>query len=890
MRIVQLSDIHLSSENIKELSNIYLSSLIKDLKKFHDTKTIDIILLTGDLVDKGGASFKIDPYKIFKQSFIDPIIEALNLKSSQILFIPGNHDTDREGIIKESEYYLSKELTEKLANETLDEQRNEIQNSNKRIEKYKIFEKEFHKDTPNYDFSFNESLAIYESGQYKIGFALINDSWRCSPKLTREQHYIGINQLFNARAYFIKNKTDINIVVFHHPLDAINSSEHDSIDNILKSTDFDLAFFGHTHQYKHESITSSNGGIVTIRSRSAFNNYNELQSKYQPGYNILDLDIQNKNYTIYARKFIIEGFRFDKDVDSFDNGQFSGQLAKSTYVSINRNSNPHDIDLPSGYKADVDTIVKLLIGKSLYPDQYTFVRELIQNSVDACNRAKDKNNGLSPKITVHINSEENSFEILDEGDGMSKKIIREHFSVIGKSISQEFIDSNNNVNLISQFGIGFISTFITAQKIIIKTKSENDDLISFSIEDVFKGFNYTSEISQKSPEVDKTGTSIKVYLKNDFSATNAYNQIIHYCRHISNFSFFYNGVTQNTSDSWNLENGIFYYVIKNSKYECKLTVSNNSRPLISSNSGFLISNNSPQILPFLFPYIIGGEVVFEPKAIDLDLSRTNIINSQKSIEFKREMSVSLRKLFRDVIESDNEPLKSNVLCYLQFYLINYDNINNMIRESYLDFYSKGELIKLCSDLIVLAYDNRAKPISEILIILKSKNINRVYFHNGSHSSDLKLIVATYVQGLGNVVVYNQNFNVQFREGNQQFSMLQCIEIIVKSAGFEFIEIDQVLSIEMSNIIINKQEIPEKILDVIIQIENKANITLEISHLGAHYNKYLNMGTKYLLNYDNSAMFNILSDKRNLSKEYVEIYLLGVLGIDLVFSSYNPVGQ
>lgn len=81
-------------------------------------------------------------------------------------------------------------------------------------------------------------------------------------------------------------------------------------------------------------------------------------------------------------------------------------------------------------------------------------------------------------------------EVTEEGDGMTKNIIKNRFSVIGKSISQEFNDSTGNFNLISQFGIGFMGTFIVAEKVIVDTKNDEDEQITFEITHVFKGFNY----------------------------------------------------------------------------------------------------------------------------------------------------------------------------------------------------------------------------------------------------------------------------------------------------------------------------------------------------------------------------------------------------------------
>ena len=886
MRIIQLSDIHLSNVNLENLRNHYMSSLTNDLKEFHKTKPIDIILITGDLVDKGGSCLGPEPYLIFEEEFINPIIKSLNLKNSQILFIPGNHDIRADTIDEENEFFLSSKLTKELANEKLKAQEKTFTSTNRRIEKFKSFEKEFHKNTDKYSYSSNESLSIESSQEGVIGFALMNDSWRCSPSLKQEQHYIGFNQLFNANKYFEENNTEINIAVFHHPIEMLNQIEGEEIDNILKSKKFDLAFFGHSHRYKYDSTVSENGGLVKINGRSAFNSTEEKQANFQPGYIILDLDVKARKYTIHARKYIMSGYRFDKDVDSLKDGEISGLLNKQSYFKLNQDAHLHPIDLPSGYSADVNRIVKLLIGKSLYPNQYIFVRELIQNSVDACTRVKERHSNQDPKITVHINSEENYFEIIDEGDGMSKRVLREHFSIVGKSISQEFHDSLHNVNLISQFGIGFMSTFIVAQKVVIKTKSETDELIDFEIDDVFRGFNYSTTPTWEKLGQHDTGTLIRVYLKRDFNALNLLNFARQYCRHIKNLEFYLNNSLQVDNDSWNVEGGFFLHEYNNSKYEYKLTIGLNPRHLISTNSGFLINHNSPQIVPYKFPFIIGGEVVFQPRAIDFDLSRTNIIETEKSLEFKKEVSISLRILFRKAIESDESQLIQFVLNYLQYYLIHYELDQVKITESYSDFYSKKELIKLCSELLIFDFEDSKKSLSDILILLNSRNNRNIYYHTSMDPNDINTIVSSHLYGNGNLVIKPTTTNVQFRDSVTTISILLCLQVICKENRFNFIDIQCISIAEMEKIKISRDILPQKISNCLLQIEHSNQINIEIASIGLGYKAIIRFATEYVINYDNRSFQNILANIEDFDQQTLNFYFLGLLGLELNLSSIS----
>ncbi|CAG4997306.1 3',5'-cyclic adenosine monophosphate phosphodiesterase CpdA [Dyadobacter sp. CECT 9275] len=248
MRIVQLSDIHLSSNNIYDLENYYLEALVKDLLAFHQHNSVDLVIFTGDLVDKGGNSLKESPYETFKKVIITPIVSALKITDSQVLMIPGNHDIDRNQIELKSEFYLANTLTRDGANKLVNEMKMSFTEDNNRIKRFKEFEKEFHKNTPNYVYSNSESSVIINTIEGDIGISLVNDSWRCSSDLQRQNHFIGSNQLFNTAKIFSEAKTQLNVAVFHHPLEAINEDEKEEIENILKSKNFSFSLFGHSQR------------------------------------------------------------------------------------------------------------------------------------------------------------------------------------------------------------------------------------------------------------------------------------------------------------------------------------------------------------------------------------------------------------------------------------------------------------------------------------------------------------------------------------------------------------------------------------------------------------------------------------------------------------------
>ncbi len=138
---------------------------------------------------------------------------------------------------------------------------------------------------------------------------------------------------------------------------------------------------------------------------------------------------------------------------------------------------------PDGYtpidlKFTVDSSagLQLFMGNRLYSDKRVFLRELIQNAVDACNYRKLVDNHYSPAIAVEFNDDVSTIKVRDNGIGMTRQWIEKYFLAIGISFYQSSEIRNVNrdpridFGFISQFGIGFLSSFQVAEKIIIKTR------------------------------------------------------------------------------------------------------------------------------------------------------------------------------------------------------------------------------------------------------------------------------------------------------------------------------------------------------------------------------------------------------------------------------------
>ena len=182
------------------------------------------------------------------------------------------------------------------------------------------------------------------------------------------------------------------------------------------------------------------------------------------------------------------------------------------------------------FTLDQNRILDLLMGAELYSDEYACIRELYQNSLDACRCqiAKDRTNDKVSKGKIEFgiitDGEGNKYVYcLDNGKGMSKYIIEHYLLKIGSSYYQsaDFYQyqaaTGNTFTPTSQFGIGILSCFMIGDKIEITTKEEGGEYISCVMENFHECFYYKKEISNKDKEViASSGTLIKIFLNEKY--------------------------------------------------------------------------------------------------------------------------------------------------------------------------------------------------------------------------------------------------------------------------------------------------------------------------------------------------------------------------------------
>ena len=175
-----------------------------------------------------------------------------------------------------------------------------------------------------------------------------------------------------------------------------------------------------------------------------------------------------------------------------------------------------------GFQTEVRQLLKLMIH-SLYSNKEIFLRELISNASDAADKLRFE--ALAEPallgedelaIRIELDKEQRQLSIVDNGIGMSREELIDNLGTIARSGTAEFLekmtgDQQHDAQLIGQFGVGFYSSFIVADKVTVETlraggeqgvRWESDGQGEFTIEDV---------------ERDERGTRVTLHLRDDES-------------------------------------------------------------------------------------------------------------------------------------------------------------------------------------------------------------------------------------------------------------------------------------------------------------------------------------------------------------------------------------
>ena len=333
LRILHLSDLHLVKEHPAMASLLmYLKLSMDEIQK---DRGVDLVIFTGDLIDKGGASFGDinTAFKEFEEVVITPISEKLKLSKDRFVFIPGNHDTEND-IVKQ--YTKNGFLGENSHDDY--EKIISIKNSpnncaivRTRTKAFKDFERLYYAENLReaYQCGDFESNFKFDIGGRKIGITSLNSVWFCGLDDDKKL-FLGTDQITNSQAFL--SDCNIKIVASHIGYDLLTEAERKHAKEAIARC-YDLNLSGHTHSLDDDFIVIPSGDYcMNITAAGTLcDNIHKLDENYKNSFQVIDVISKDE---FYIRKYQQkQGMEFSLDLNFGDQGiwyhQYNKQNAKN---------------------------------------------------------------------------------------------------------------------------------------------------------------------------------------------------------------------------------------------------------------------------------------------------------------------------------------------------------------------------------------------------------------------------------------------------------------------------------------------------------------------------------------------------------------------------------
>jgi len=203
-------------------------------------------------------------------------------------------------------------------------------------------------------------------------------------------------------------------------------------------------------------------------------------------------------------------------------------MNKGTAESASKAAKPKAKDSEFTFQAEVARLLQLMVH-SVYSEKEVFLRELISNGADACDKLRYQTitepklmaDDPDLRITIEVNHTAGTLSVADNGIGMSRAEMIDNLGTIARSGTRAFIDrlaaGDSDVSLIGQFGVGFYSAFMVADHVDVLSRKAGAKTVNLWSSDGAGGFD-VAKAPKALARTLKRGTIVTLHLMEDAKA------------------------------------------------------------------------------------------------------------------------------------------------------------------------------------------------------------------------------------------------------------------------------------------------------------------------------------------------------------------------------------
>jgi predicted MPP superfamily phosphohydrolase len=322
MRILHISDLHAAAKDKADRS-LLVEAMLTDAERIAATGAFDIAVVTGDLANFG----KSDEFDLARELILAPLSERLGVPPDRTFVVPGNHDVDRDAILRMVELGLESGLRSREDVARLADRSDELEQALIRLDSWRSFvDSEDFVAVGGSDHRLVRTEFLEVDGK-TYGIVMLNSAWRCYSE--RDKGKLSVGGPVAEEALREIGASDARLVLIHHPLDWLQGFEADEI-GVELETQGAVVFSGHEHESKPTAVKSPRGEAIYLRAGCLYTHL-----KYPNSFYVVDIDPGDRKVDVKIRRWSSETRHFDAATEIADGGETAfGLPAAGGYIDL----------------------------------------------------------------------------------------------------------------------------------------------------------------------------------------------------------------------------------------------------------------------------------------------------------------------------------------------------------------------------------------------------------------------------------------------------------------------------------------------------------------------------------------------------------------------------